>query len=161
LPRLEIPLITSLSQVIKELAKQWGKSNTAITFRLTVSLILRFLGAAIFRLAADRFGQKWPFVVNCALLIILKMAIGFYNNYNQFVICRTLFGIAMGVYMETQLQRRLRIALNVPEVWSLACFNLAVLWDGFLLPHLLGALSIYLKIVGDHCSGSVPDHRFS
>jgi SHS family lactate transporter-like MFS transporter len=86
----------SVSQVIKELAEQWGKSNIAIAVGLTVSLIPRFLGAAIFGLAADRFGRKWPFVVNCALLVILEMAIGFCNNYNQFVICRTLFGIAMG-----------------------------------------------------------------
>ena len=63
--------------------------------------------------------------------------------------------------METQLQRRLRIALNVPEVWSLAFSNLAILWDGFLPLHLLSALSIYLKIVGDHYSGLVPDHQFS
>jgi MFS family permease len=78
------------------LAIDFKKSNTIITLGLTISLIPRFIGAATFGLAADRFGRKWPFIVNCALLIILEMALGFCKTYTPFIICRTLFGVAMG-----------------------------------------------------------------
>ena len=56
----------------------------------------RFLGAGMFGLAADRFGRKYPFIVNIALLIIFEMATGFCTTYQSFVACRVLFGIAMG-----------------------------------------------------------------
>ena len=47
-------------------------------------------------IAADRYGRKWPFVVNNILFIILELGTGFCNTYKQFLACRALFGIAMG-----------------------------------------------------------------
>jgi SHS family lactate transporter-like MFS transporter len=61
-----------------------------------LSLIPRFVGAAIFGAAADIFGRKWPFIVNNILLVILELSLGFCQTYEQFLVCRTLFGIAMG-----------------------------------------------------------------
>jgi SHS family lactate transporter-like MFS transporter len=58
--------------------------------------MFRPLGAAIFGIAADRFGRKWPFVVNNVLLIIFELATGFCQTYGQFLAVRSLFGIAMG-----------------------------------------------------------------
>ena len=47
-------------------------------------------------IAADRYGRKWPFIVNNILFIILELGTGFCNTYKQFLACRALFGIAMG-----------------------------------------------------------------
>lgn len=47
-------------------------------------------------IAADRYGRKWPFIVNNVLFIILELGTGFCQTYNQFLACRALFGIAMG-----------------------------------------------------------------
>lgn len=67
-----------------------------MTLGLTISLIPRFLGAAIFGITSDRYGRKWPFVVNCILLSILELCLAFCKKYTPFIICRALFGIAMG-----------------------------------------------------------------
>lgn len=47
-------------------------------------------------IAADRYGRKWPFIVNNILFIILELGTGFCNTYKQFLACRALFGVAMG-----------------------------------------------------------------
>ena len=59
-------------------------------------LMLRSVGSIIFGLAADRYGRKWPFIVNNLLFIVLELGTGFCSTYNQFLAVRALFGIAMG-----------------------------------------------------------------
>lgn len=58
--------------------------------------MLRSVGAVIFGLAADRYGRKWPFIVNNVLFIILELATGFCASYEGFLATRALFGVAMG-----------------------------------------------------------------
>jgi MFS transporter, SHS family, lactate transporter len=58
--------------------------------------MLRFVGAVIFGYCCDRYGRKWPWVVNQVLFIVLEMATGFTNTFKQFLAVRALFGIAMG-----------------------------------------------------------------
>lgn len=58
--------------------------------------MFRSVGSTIFGIAADRYGRKWPFVVNNILFIVLELGTGFCNTYSQFLAVRALFGIAMG-----------------------------------------------------------------
>ena len=58
--------------------------------------MLRSPGSIIFGIASDRYGRKWPFVVNCILFIVLELGTGFTQTYPQFLACRALFGVAMG-----------------------------------------------------------------
>jgi MFS transporter, SHS family, lactate transporter len=58
--------------------------------------MLRSVGSFIFGLWSDRYGRKWPFIWNNVLFIVLELATGFCQTYNQFLACRALFGIAMG-----------------------------------------------------------------
>jgi MFS family permease len=58
--------------------------------------MLRSVGSIIFGLAADRYGRKWPFIINNLLFIVLELGTGFCSTYNQFLGVRALFGIAMG-----------------------------------------------------------------
>jgi len=54
------------------------------------------LGAVAFGIAADRYGRKWPFVVNNVLFIVLELGTGFCKTYDEFLAVRALFGVAMG-----------------------------------------------------------------
>jgi len=81
---------------VSDLAETFGKTNTQITWGITLVLMFRSVGSTIFGLAADRYGRKWPFVVNNLLFIVLELGTGFCQNYKQFLACRALFGIAMG-----------------------------------------------------------------
>ena len=58
--------------------------------------MLRSVGSIIFGIASDRYGRKWPFIINNILFIILELATGFTQTYKQFLGVRALFGIAMG-----------------------------------------------------------------
>jgi SHS family lactate transporter-like MFS transporter len=58
--------------------------------------MLRSVGAITFGLAADRYGRKWPWIINNVLFIIFELATGFCNTYEQFLGIRACFGIAMG-----------------------------------------------------------------
>lgn len=44
---------------ITDIAKSFGKSNADITWGITLVLMFRSLGTAIFGIAADRYGRKW------------------------------------------------------------------------------------------------------
>ena len=86
----------TVSLTVTQLAAQFDKSNTDITWGITLVLMVRTVGAVGFGLAADRYGRKWPFIVNNVLFIVLEMGTGFCQTYEQFLACRALFGIAMG-----------------------------------------------------------------
>jgi MFS transporter, SHS family, lactate transporter len=82
--------------VYSDLAITFGVSPEAISWGVTLILMLRFIGGIIFGTAADIFGRKWPFVCNLFLIIILEICTGFCETYSQFLAVRALFGIAMG-----------------------------------------------------------------
>lgn len=45
---------------------------------------------------SDRFGRKWPLVINLALVAVLQLGAGFCQTFKQFLALRALFGIGMG-----------------------------------------------------------------
>lgn len=86
----------TVSLTVTPLAKSFDKTNADITWGITLVLMLRSVGSIIFGIAADRYGRKWPFIINNILFIILELGTGFSQTYTQFLACRALFGIAMG-----------------------------------------------------------------
>lgn len=86
----------TVSLTVEDLAETFGKTKADITWGITLVLMLRSVGSIIFGLAADRWGRKWPFVVNNILFIVLELGTGFCSTYESFLGVRALFGIAMG-----------------------------------------------------------------
>ena len=86
----------TVSMTISDLATTFDKTKTDITWGITLVLMLRSVGAVLFGIASDRWGRKWPFVLNNLLFIVLELATGFCQTYTQFLWIRALFGIAMG-----------------------------------------------------------------
>jgi len=91
----------TVSLTVSQLAAQFTTperviSTTDITWGITLVLMFRSVGAIIFGVAADRYGRKWPFIVNNILFIVLELGTGFCQTYNQFLAVRALFGVAMG-----------------------------------------------------------------
>lgn len=58
--------------------------------------MLRSVGALIFGVVADRYGRKWPMIINLAFFVVLELATGFCQTLPQFLGVRALYGIAMG-----------------------------------------------------------------
>ncbi|PNS16764.1 Carboxylic acid transporter [Sphaceloma murrayae] len=86
----------TVSLVVSDLAKSFGKTNADITWGITLVLMFRSVGAITFGIASDRYGRKWPFIVNNLMFVVLELATGFTTTYGQFLAVRALFGIAMG-----------------------------------------------------------------
>jgi len=86
----------TVSLTVSDLAETFNKTNTDITWGITLVLMFRSVGSTIFGIAADRYGRKWPFIINNILFIILELGTGFTQTYGQFLAVRALFGIAMG-----------------------------------------------------------------
>lgn len=63
----------TVSLTVSSLAKQFGKTNTDITWGITLVLMFRSVGSILFGIAADRYGRKWPFILNNVLFIILEL----------------------------------------------------------------------------------------
>lgn len=49
----------TVSLTVSDLAATFGKSNTDITWGITLVLMFRSVGSTIFGIAADRYGRKW------------------------------------------------------------------------------------------------------
>ncbi|RDW90567.1 carboxylic acid transport protein [Aspergillus mulundensis] len=84
----------SIQQV--KLADYYGKSKTDISTAITLTLLLRSVGAAFFGLAGDRWGRKWPMVINMIVLGVLQIATIYSSTFQQFLAVRSLFGLFMG-----------------------------------------------------------------
>ncbi|KAI9375376.1 major facilitator superfamily domain-containing protein [Aspergillus egyptiacus] len=84
----------SIQQV--KLADYYGRSKTDISTAITLTLLLRSVGAAFFGLAGDRFGRKWPMVINMIVLGVLQIATIYSSTFQQFLAVRSLFGLFMG-----------------------------------------------------------------
>lgn len=86
----------ALSIQTVKLAAYYHESNTNITTAITLTLLLRSVGAAFFGLAGDKFGRKWPMVINMWVLGLLQIATIYSGTFNQFLAVRSLFGLFMG-----------------------------------------------------------------
>ncbi|KAJ1730756.1 Carboxylic acid transporter [Coemansia biformis] len=79
-----------------ELADAFGKEPSSITTAITVTLMLRPVGALLFGLAADRYGRRVPLIVNLTLFTVIELASGFAQNLGTFIGLRAIYGILMG-----------------------------------------------------------------
>jgi len=86
----------ALSIQTVKLAAYYKQDNTNITTAITLTLLLRSVGAAFFGLAGDRFGRKWPMVINMIVLGVLQIGTIYSTTFHQFLAVRSLFGLFMG-----------------------------------------------------------------
>lgn len=63
----------TVSLTVSDLSKTFHRSNKEITWGITLVLMFRSVGSILFGIAADRYGRKWPFIINNILFIILEL----------------------------------------------------------------------------------------
>jgi hypothetical protein len=86
----------ALSIQTVKLAAYYDRTNTDISTAITLTLLLRSVGAAFFGAAGDRYGRKWPMVINMLVLGLLQIATIYSTTFQQFLAVRSLFGLFMG-----------------------------------------------------------------
>lgn len=82
--------------VATNLATAYNKPLTSITLSVTLTLLFRAVGAALFGLFADMFGRKWVMVVDLWILAVLQVGTAYAGSFKGFIGVRACFGIAMG-----------------------------------------------------------------
>ena len=78
------------------IGKEFGQSDKAMAFSITLTLAFRPVGAFIFGLMADRWGRRIPLMIDLVFYSIVEVATGFTQSYTSFLVLRALFGIGMG-----------------------------------------------------------------
>ncbi|KAI7906907.1 major facilitator superfamily domain-containing protein [Cokeromyces recurvatus] len=86
----------SVSLSATRIAETYGVQPSDVTSAITTTLMLRPIGALIFGALADKFGRRWPLMIDIVLFSVINMASGFAPNLQTFIGLRAIFGIAMG-----------------------------------------------------------------
>jgi MFS transporter, SHS family, lactate transporter len=81
---------------LKSIAATFKVDDPHIALTITLTLVMRPVGAFIFGLLADRYGRRKPMMVNVVFYSAMSILSGLAPTYGTFVICRILFGIGMG-----------------------------------------------------------------
>jgi SHS family lactate transporter-like MFS transporter len=125
------------------IGKEFGKSDAAIAFSLTLTLLFRPVGAFIFGLLADRYGRKIPLMVDLVFYSVVEVLTGLAPNYVSFLVLRALFGIGMGaewgvgasLVMEKVPPRLRGVMSGLLQQGYAAGYLLAALCYLFVFPH--------------------------
>lgn len=86
----------ALSIQTTKLADHFDVSKTKVSEAITLTLLLRSVGAAIFGVFSDYFGRKYPLVLNMWLLGALQVGSIYCRTFNEFLGVRAVFGLCMG-----------------------------------------------------------------
>jgi len=78
------------------IGREFGRSDIAVAFSLTLTLAFRPVGAFIFGLLADRYGRRIPLMLDLVFYSIVEVLSGLAPTFTSFLVLRALFGIGMG-----------------------------------------------------------------
>jgi MFS transporter, SHS family, lactate transporter len=85
-----------LTFVLVPVASEFGRTIPEVAFAITLTLLMRPVGAFIFGLLGDKFGRRVPLMVDIIFYSVIELLTAFAPNFTVFLILRALFGIGMG-----------------------------------------------------------------
>ncbi|HEY7211744.1 MAG TPA: MFS transporter [Bryobacteraceae bacterium] len=118
------------------IAKEFGKSDSAVASSLAITLAFRPVGAFLFGLLADRYGRRLPLMIDLIFYSLVEVATGFAPNFTSFLVLRALFGIGMGGEWGVGASLAME---KVPPRWRGVLSGL--LQQGYALGYLLAAVA--------------------
>ena len=128
-----------LTFVVRDVAAEFSVSIVRITFAITLTLMMRPLGALIFGLLGDRFGRRTPLMIDIIFYSAMELLTAFSPNYTIFLIFRALYGVGMGG--EWGLGASLALESLPPKARGLAS---GILQQGYSFGFLLAAVVYWL-----------------
>ena len=85
-----------LTVCLKAIAADFHTGIKQITEAIFWTLVMRPVGALIFGMMAERYGRRPTLMLNIICFSVFELASAFAPTLQSFLICRALFGIAMG-----------------------------------------------------------------
>jgi MFS transporter, SHS family, lactate transporter len=85
-----------LTFVLVPVAHEFGRTIPEVAFGITLTLMMRPLGAFIFGFLGDKFGRRVPLMADIIFYSVIELLTAFAPNFTVFLILRALFGVGMG-----------------------------------------------------------------
>ena len=82
--------------VLIPIGHDFGQTIPKVAFAITLTLMMRPVGAFIFGLLGDKFGRRIPLMADIIFYSVMELLTAFAPNFTIFLILRALFGIGMG-----------------------------------------------------------------
>ncbi|MCU1227092.1 MAG: major facilitator superfamily 1 [Edaphobacter sp.] len=143
-----------LTVCLKAIAADFHVAIKQIAEAIFWTLVMRPLGALIFGLLAERFGRRPTLMLNIVAFSIFELASAFAPTLTSFLICRALFGIAMGGEWGVGAALALE---SLPA--SRRGFFSGVLQEGYVVGNLLAAALYGLLFPHLHGTGMLTNWR--
>ena len=85
-----------LTFVLSPVAGDFQRTIPQVTFAITLTLMMRPIGAFIFGLLGDKFGRRIPLMADIIFYSLMELLTAFAPNFTIFLLLRALYGIGMG-----------------------------------------------------------------
>jgi SHS family lactate transporter-like MFS transporter len=82
--------------VLVPIGHDFERSIPKVAFAITLTLMMRPVGALIFGWLGDKFGRRVPLMADIIFYSVMELLTAFAPNFTIFLILRALFGIGMG-----------------------------------------------------------------
>src|SRR5690349_5789021 len=82
--------------VLAPIGHDFGEKIPKVAFAITITLMMRPVGALIFGWLGDKFGRRVPLMADIIFYSVMELLTAFAPNFTVFLILRALFGIGMG-----------------------------------------------------------------
>src|SRR2546423_6060303 len=125
--------------VLSQIATDFGHSISEVAFSITLTLMMRPLGAFIFGLLGDKFGRRIPLMIDIIFYSVMELLTAFAPNFTVFLILRALFGIGMG----GEWGLGASLAMESLPTHARGLFS-GILQQGYAVGYLLAALVFWI-----------------
>jgi len=85
-----------LTFVLIPIGHDFGRTVPQVALAITLTLMMRPLGAFVFGLLGDKFGRRIPLMADIIFYSVIELFTAFAPNFTVFLILRALFGVGMG-----------------------------------------------------------------
>jgi MFS transporter, SHS family, lactate transporter len=82
--------------VIPAIAKEFHRPISDIAYTITITLVMRPVGALLFGWMADIYGRRLPLLIDVVFYSVIEVLSGLAPTYGWFLFLRALYGIGMG-----------------------------------------------------------------
>src|SRR5881409_2699965 len=147
--------------VLIPIGHDFGQTIPKVAFAITLTLMMRPVGAFIFGLLGDKFGRRIPLMADIIFYSVMELLTAFAPNFTIFLMLRALFGIGMGgewglgasLAMESLPTKTRGLFSGILQQGYAAGYLLAALVYWIVFPHfgwrglfVAGALPAFLVI---------------
>src|SRR5437588_3395813 len=134
--------------VLIPIGHDFGQTIPRVAFAITLTLMMRPVGAFIFGLLGDKFGRRIPLMADIYFYSVMELLTAFAPNFTIFLILRALFGIVMG----GEWGLGASLAMESLPTQTRGLFS-GILQQGYAVGYLLAALVYWIVSPHFGCRG--------